>query len=82
MPEMYGKEQYTIYLDKINSGSNTRTWKNLSANMSKHVKYSRDGWNGLLGKKHGILTLNCKKEWGNHKMLKGYCIAIFRHILV
>ncbi len=81
MPEMFGKEQFIIYPDKISFGSNMLTWNNFQENSKKQGQFSKNGWNGFLEKKHGWLTLSFKKEWESHKKPKMSFTSIWKQIL-
>ncbi len=53
MPEMFGKELFIIYQDKINFGLNMHICKKFQENSKKQEIFLEDGWNGFLEKKHG-----------------------------
>ncbi len=80
MPGTSGKEPSITYRDKISFGSNMLIWKNFWGSSKKPEQFSKNGWNGFLGKKHGWLTLNLRREWDSHKKPKMSFINIWKLI--
>lgn len=76
MPEMYGKEQPTIFQEKISFGLNMPTWRKFWGSTQKLGLFLPNGWNGFPGRKHGWALLNLRKEWESLKEQKKYFISI------
>lgn len=53
MPEMYGKEQPTIFQEKISFGLNMPTWRKFWGSTQKLGLFLPNGWNGFPERKHG-----------------------------
>ncbi len=55
MAEMFGKELFIIYHDKISFGLSMPIWKKSQDNFKKLEIFLEDGWSGFQVKKLGWL---------------------------
>ena len=64
MQEIFGKEQYQFYLELNKYGLSIQKWRKFQGKLKRLEVYIKNGWDGILLKMLGSLSLHLKREKG------------------